>query len=433
MPAPAGTGLDRRTFLARSIGAALSVYGATRLPLALFEPGIAAAAAGPAERIFVSVFLPGGADPLSVLYPAGDPLYPKFRPQLGLAAADGTQLTDDPRLYWHPKLEPLATLHAEGKVTVIPAMGYTHPDQSHFTSRHYWEVGATNPSLQTGWLGRYLDRIGVDDNPLQGLSLDGVLQPALASARVPVATIEGPDQYTFWGPGVWGSVEQRMLETFARFGGQHDAAAEESAQIAAQSGRLRQQLLPFVAKDGKDGSAPAITSPVAYPKDESGFPQKLAGLAAMLARGLPLRCVAISAPGEYDTHSDQAASLSSALGVAAQSLLAFQRDLESRGLSDRVLVHVWSEFGRRGQENASGGTDHGAAGVGFLIGTKVGGTMIGEYPGLAHGLDADGNLKATSDFRGLYAAILEQWLGADPGDVIPGAHGFRRPKVVKSA
>ena len=120
----------------------------------------------------------------------------------------------------------------------------------------------------------------------------------------------------------------------------------------------------------------------------------------MLGAGLPLRCVALTAPGEYDTHSDQAARPRLGLQLTPDSLLAFQRDLEARGLADRVLVHVWSEFGRRAQENGDRGTDHGAAGVGFLIGSRVKGTMVGEFPGLETGLDADGNVIATADFRG---------------------------------
>jgi uncharacterized protein (DUF1501 family) len=149
----------------------------------------------------------------------------------------------------------------------------------------------------------------------------------------------------------------------------------------------------------------------------------------MLAAGLPLRCVALSAPGAYDTHDSQPGELAKGLKLTADSLFAFQRDLEARGLADRVLVHVWSEFGRRAQENASNGTDHGAAGAGFLIGTRASGTMIGEFPGLGS-LDRDGNLRATADFRGLYAALIEDWLGGDAAAVLPVA-SLPRPKVVK--
>ena len=141
----------------------------------------------------------------------------------------------------------------------------------------------------------------------------------------------------------------------------------------------------------------------------------------MLASGLPLHVVALTAPGHYDTHSNQAGDLAQGLQLTTDSLLAFQRDLETRGLADRVLVHVWSEFGRRAQENGDAGTDHGAAGVGFLIGSRAKGQMVGEFPGLQNGLDADGNVKATADFRGVYASLLEQWLGVDAGLVIPNA------------
>jgi uncharacterized protein (DUF1501 family) len=96
-----------------------------------------------------------------------------------------------------------------------------------------------------------------------------------------------------------------------------------------------------------------------------------------------------------------------------------------------VLVHVWSEFGRRGAENGSGGTDHGAAGVGFLVGTRAKGQMIGEFPDLKSGLDDDGNVKATADFRGVYASLLEQWLGMDAGAVIPDAGSFARAALLK--
>jgi uncharacterized protein (DUF1501 family) len=424
MPLPAGTGLDRRTFVAGALGLALSVYGLGKL--GLFEDGIAEAASGPAQPVFVSVFLPGGTDSLSVLYPALDPSYRKLRPKLALDAGAGPQFTEDDRLHWHPSLKPLATLHGEGKVSVLPAVGYTHPDQSHFTSRHFWEVGATNARLASGWMGRYLDRAGTRNNPLQGLSLDYQLQPSLASTRVPVASLASPDEYTFYAPGVWGEVENRMLEALAPLGARRsDPVLNQAAKAAKQSDRLRRQLAPFAA-----GSENGFGSPVKYPTFDDAFPRQLAGLAAMIGASLPLRCVAITAPGSYDTHSDQPQALAEGLDVTAQSLLAFQRDLEARGLADRVLTLVWSEFGRRAEENGSDGTDHGAAGTAFLIGTRVRGRMIGEFPGVAN-LDEDGNLRATSDFRGIYCSLLEQWLGSDAAAVIPGARSFRRTPLLR--
>ena len=422
MPLPAGTGLSRRHFLVGSLSAALAVYGGSRLGLRAFEEGIAAAASGPAAPILVSVFLEGGADGLSVLSPQGDPLYQKLRPQLALSG--GTALAEDDRLYWHPALGGLQQLYAEKKVTVLPAVGYTHADQSHFTSRHYWEVGATEVDLRTGWLGRYLDRVGKKDNPLQGLSLDDTLAPALATGKVPVASISGPDQYDFYSERVWGEVEQRMLEAIGLMGHQPaDAGLRTAGNVAVQVDRLRRQLIPFQSSNG-------YSSPVPYPQSDDPFPQRLAGLAAMLAAGLPLHCVALTAPGEYDTHAGEPTALTQGLQLTSDSLLAFQRDLEARGLANRVLVHVWSEFGRRAAENGDSGTDHGAAGVGFLLGTRVAGEMVGEFPGLQKGLDGDGNVSATSDYRGVYSALLEQWFGVDAGAVIPKAASFSRPKLV---
>ena len=422
MPTPAGTGMSRRAFVAKSLGLALSVYGVGKL--SLFDEGIAAAASTPNAPVLVTVFLQGGADALSLLYPEGDPLYRRLRPHLALSG--GQAFAEDDRLRWHPALSPIAQLHAEGKVSVLPAVGYDHPDQSHFTSRHFWEVGATDTRLLTGWLGRYLDIAGTPDNPLQGLSMTGSLQPTLATAKVPVAAIDGPDEYDFWVPGVWGEVESRMLDAIGGLGGVRsgDSAFHTVANVTAQADRLRRQLQPFAA----DG---AIKPPVAYPAGDDDFPKRLEGLAAMVAAGLPLRCVALEATGEYDTHAGQAASLTPALSTTAASLLAFQRDLEARGVADRVLTLVWTEFGRRAKENGSGGTDHGAAGTGFVIGSRAAGRQVGEFPGLANGLDEDGNLRATADFRGVYASLLEQWLGFDAERVLPGAARFTRPQLVR--
>jgi uncharacterized protein (DUF1501 family) len=427
MPLPAGTGLDRRAFLARSAGVALAVYGSSKLGLRALDEGIAEAAAAPSRPVLLSVFLPGGADSLAVLYPAGDSQYRKLRPKLALSDSAGPKFSQDDRLHWHPSLTPFATLHAEGKVAVAPAIGYTHPDQSHFTSRHFWEVGATDANLRTGWMGRYLDIEGSADNPLQGLSLDDTLQPPMASAKVPVAALASADDYSFWAPGVWGEVEERMLAAIGSLGrrGPSGVNLRKAAAVASQADRLRRQLVPFAAL----GEQPNFGSSIAYPNED--FAKRLAGLAAMLAVGLPLRCVALNAPGEYDTHSNQPDDLAEGLKITADSLLAFQRDLEARGIADRVVTLVWSEFGRRAEENGSAGTDHGAGGAAFLIGSRVRGGLIGEFPGLgANGLDGDGNLRATADFRGVYSALLEQWLGLEPERVIPNARSFARPALI---
>lgn len=426
MPLPAGTGLTRRNFVTQSLGLAVAVYGGGQLLGEALDDGIAMAADAPPGRVLVSVFLDGGADSLSILFPAHDGAYYKARPRLGILPT-GNVFGEDSRLQWHPSAAPLSTLHKEGKLTVMPAVGYGDGNQSHFTSRHFYEVGSTRIDVRTGWLGRYLDRVGTEDNPLQGLSLEGRLQPALATRKVPVASIDGPDRYNLPAMGVSNALEPKMIEALTALGAPHakstDPALRMVGDVILQARRLHGRLVPF--------SSAAIGSPVAYPTSErEQFPRRLAGLAAMLAAGLPIRCVALRAPGMYDTHADQAQVFSDGLKLTSETLLAFQRDLEARGLADRVLVHVWSEFGRRVQENASLGTDHGAAGIGFLLGTRASGRMVGEFPGV-RSLDARGNLRPTSDFRGLYAALVEQWLNDDPAVIVPEARGLPRPRVVK--
>src|ERR1019366_8585516 len=204
------------------------------------EEGIPRPAAAPAQPVLVSVYLQGGIDSMSVLYPVGDPLYTKYRPVLALPEGAGPAFTEDPRLHWHPMATPLAQLHAEGKLSVLPAVGYTDPDQSHFTSRHFWEVGAT--------------------------------QAALATARMPVATIDTPSSYSFYARGVWGPPQTIMYDYFDALGQlgarSGDQAMAQSGQAALMSSTLRRQLLPF--QPSSEGGAPAL--PAGYPSGSDRFP-----------------------------------------------------------------------------------------------------------------------------------------------------------------
>ena len=425
MPTPAGTGMTRRNLMLRGAGMSLAVYGASHLGLRALEEGVAAASPPPSAPILVSVFMPGGLDAMSMLAPVGYSGYGVLRPTLGLTPGSGATFAEDSNLMWHPKAAPLATLHGEGKVSVIPAIGYDHPDQSHFTSRHYWEVGELDASVRVGWLGRYLDAVGAPDNPLQGLSLDGTLSPTLATANVAVAAAASPTDYNLWADGVWSPIDATMTDSLGRLGrlAAPDAAMGQARRAAANTQSVASSL----------HGLGTITAPagVSYPTG-SDFAAALSNLSGMIAAGLPLRCVTVDAPGAFDTHSGQAGTLPSLIDVTTRSLLAFQRDLEARGLADRVLVLLWSEFGRRPEENGSG-TDHGAAGSAFVIGSRAKGQMVGHFPGLASGtgLDGDGNLMATADFRSVYCSLLEQWMSFDSSQVIPGAASFARPVLVR--
>jgi uncharacterized protein (DUF1501 family) len=420
MPVPAGTGLSRRSFMLRAGLGMMSVYGASKLGFADLQSGIARAQ-GAADPIIVSVFMDGGMDSLSVLAPVTDSVYNTLRGDLRLTEGQGPEFAEDDSLMWHPRAAALDTLHRAGKLSVLPAVGYTDPDQSHFTSRHYWEVGELDPNERTGWLGRLIDVIGTDDNPIQGLSLDGWLIPSLATASKPVAAIDGSN-YDLWAPGVWEPVDQIMFEHIQAMGHSGGTSLDPGRKVA---GRTADQSIELRATLGNFGE---VTVPPVYPDDDHWFCQNMSALSAMIDADLPIRCVSVSAPGSYDTHDNQAGTFGDDIGITFDTLAAFQADLEARGLADRVITLVYSEFGRRPEQNATG-TDHGAAGAAFVMGTKVQGEMVGEWPGLGT-LDEDDNVVHTSDFRALYCSIVEQWFDVDATQIIPGASGFARPQII---
>jgi uncharacterized protein (DUF1501 family) len=323
-------------------------------------------------------------------------------------------------------------------VLVFPGIGYTGEDMSHFTSRHYWEVGATDASLNTGWLGRYLDIAGNASNPFQGLSLDGQMNPTIATARNPVAAIDQPNNFAVWVNGLWGDAAEWTLEAASTLGDKQrhwrDAAIRQVAAAASEVGVVRRTLKPW---SHQSDSSSAATNPgsvygssVTYPQSaDDDLPARLAGLAAMISAGVPLRCVALTTGAQFDTHSSQETTFDAGVKLVSDSLAAFQADLQARGVDNRVLVQVWSEFGRRAQENGSDGTDHGAAGASLLIGSRVNGGVIGEFPALDR-LDANGNQVVNIDFRAVYASLLEQWFDHEAAPVIPGAARFPRYQLL---
>jgi uncharacterized protein (DUF1501 family) len=433
MPEPAGTGLTRRSVMLRSLGLGMAVYGAG----AVQSPEHVEAAINDAlgqHKVVVSVFMDGGWDSLSVLAPFGtdhrnEARLAAIRPGLS-GAIDRTLATPfaaDPSLSWHPAAAGLRDLWNDPNVgvAVAPAVGYSTPNYSHFTSRHFWEVGALDVNGTTGWMGRYLDRVGRSDVPIQGITMGGSLSPTLATGNVPVAAVYDIDSYRY-----------------AYSGGGGRVAAAATAQLRAMAGkpsgdpwRDQSRMVTGSSFQLVDDMASAKTTPlptVAYPTESSYFVDSLKDTARLLATrvggsALPVRCVALRGHGGYDTHSNEDPDFSANLTITTQAIKAFWADLAARGEDDRVVMLVWSEFGRRPVENDSGGCDHGAAGNAFVIGKRVRQGLIGEFPGLAEygsvgaGLMRDGNLRQTSDFRGIYSSILEQWLDTDAAAIIPGA------------
>jgi uncharacterized protein (DUF1501 family) len=420
-------GLTRRQVLAWGAGGGLSLYLSQAMPIQrVLELAEAEAAAAPNAPVLVSVFLPGGLDLLDTLVPLhAYGRYADLRPKLKV---QGVPLGST-GLGLNPSMTQgigggIKGLFDRGKVGFLPGIDYSNPDLSHFHSRHFWETGLITDRDTPGWLGRWLDRSGSRDNPLQGVSMGYGLSPVMRSGRAPVAAVSSPGDAGFWIRDVWGEAYDAAMKTYGRLGhgGGNEAlgAAREAARLAKQ---VADRLEPYAEHDGHD----PLASSVPYP-DNSDFGQRLRYLAAMISKPLGIRVAHVEAQGDFDTHDNQS-ELTEILADVSQCLAAFQADLEARGVADRTLTFVWSEFGRRPEENESG-TDHGAAGHAFVLGTRARGQMIGEFPGLDQ-LDVDDNLRNTSDFRGLYCGLIEQWFGLDAGAVIPSSGSFARPALLK--
>ena len=368
-----------------ALGLALAVYGGSALRPRAFEEGIAArgGAAGPQTR--ARLRLPRRRRRLALdALPGEDPLYRKLRPRLALPASAGVPFAEDDRLRWHPSLAPLATLHGEGKVTVHARRRLHRPRTSRTSPRATSGRSArSTSSSRTGWLGRYLDRVGSPDNPLQGLSLDWRLQPALATAKMPVASIDGPDRYDFWTRGVWGDVETRMLDAIGALGALPDARRRRRSSRRRRRARRPRSCAGSCSRSAPKDDKPGLREPGRLPgrattvpaparrsrRDARRRPAAALRRADRARRLRHARRPAAGARRRAEAHGRLACSRSSATSRRAASPTACS---STSGRSSAAAR----------EENGSSGTDHGAAGAGFLIGTRASGTMIGEFPGL---------------------------------------------------
>jgi uncharacterized protein (DUF1501 family) len=428
--------ISRRTLLQAGLGATIALYGARALPLGrAFEAAEASAAVAPDAPVLVNVFVPGGLDLLDTLVPSGAyGRYADLRPALKVAAPLDLAGTG---FGLHPAMGQglnggLKGLFDRGRLGFIPGIDYANPDLSHFNSRHFWETGVISLKPAPGWLARWTDRHGGPDNPFQALSMDAGLSPLLRGTRSPVAAVQSPADAQSWVPGVWGEWQDRMMEHYAAIAARRPGAPGPAAVFAAarQSQFVARTLKPYVKHDDVDPLAP----PVPYPGGENGegtngFAENLRYLAAMLSLPLGIRVATVDAPGDFDTHDGQADTLNRDLGQVSAGLSAFQADLDARGIADRVLTLVWTEFGRRPQENSSAGTDHGAGGIAWVMGARARGGLLTPYPDL-NGFDDEDNLRVTVDFRAIYASLLEQWLGTGADEVLPDAGRVGRVALV---
>ncbi len=416
-------GMTRRDLLERGIGLWV---GATALGAlstrSVLEAASAQAQAAPDATILVSLYLDGGNDGLNTLVPLADPLYRTYRSRLGIAPETTLALPGVPEFGWHPSLAGLKALYDQGKVAVMPSVDFANPDQSHFNSVAYWRRGIVGPSFETtGWLGRTLDAVGTTDNPLQGISVSWSPDPVLQSRRAATATVFDPSSFDFHIQGVWGGDGFVRAYREASRGATGSPALAAARRSYANAFTVRDRLAPLKVTDEN----PLPPTPLAYPDSRLG--DGLRNLARMLGAGFGTRIAALSIGG-FDTHDTQATDHADLLTDLGDSLNAWQADLTARGLSHRVLTLVWSEFGRRPEDNESQGTDHGAGGLVMLVGDRANGGIRTEWPGLGR-LDEDDNLLVTTEFRTVYASLLEQWLGVEAGRVLPRIDGLRIPLV----
>jgi uncharacterized protein (DUF1501 family) len=293
------------------------------------------------------------------------------------------------------------------------------PDLSHFHSRAFWQAGELDPDPATGWLGRWVDQNGAADNPLQAVSAGWSLDGSLKSATNPVAVLSSVEDAQFSMNNVW-SDPQLMVDTLAGLSVRSAANAAMEAADNAVGGAVN------VAS-----RLSALTQPTLPPSGlgygTTSFDQRMSNLAWMLGSGLGMRVACVSYDDGWDFHDSQVSRQAQNLSRMSTTLAAFQADLEQRGLADRVITLVWSEFGRRVEDNDSGGggTDHGAGGLALVIGTHAKGGLAAEFPGISDAdLDQWGNLKVPTDYRQIYTNLLGDWMGTDPADVIPNAGSY---------
>lgn len=421
--------LTRRRFLRTSVlGAALS----WTVPLFVertFSTLNAAAAesasslqvpTGRDHPILVVLQLAGGNDGLNTLIPYEDDAYYRARPTLGIPKTQVLPLGD--RIGLHPALAPLADLYHEGALAVLQGVGYPNPNRSHFRSTEIWQTASdANRVLTKGWIGRYFDNCCSGGDPTVGVSL-GQQLPQAFNAQQPVGmAIERPDHLGL--PKVGDAYERAAFEQLNGLDHEHDAVSA-GASIASLNGALHSNLSPLdylqrVALDAQVG-ADRISAILKRTKDEANYPntqlgRSLSSIARLIAGGLTTRVYYLS-HGGFDTHNNQGEAHRRLLGELAGATAAFCHDLRSKGLLDRVTLMTFSEFGRRVAENASRGTDHGTAAPLFVMGGAVRPGLYGRQPSLEQ-LDA-GDLVFNTDFRSVYATILERGMQAPARKVL---------------
>jgi len=407
----------RRDLLGR--GAVLVAAGLTapsfiaRTAMALNQqPGQTDTPANKAKNILVAVQLSGGNDGLNTLIPFGDPGYYQFRSSLAIPTSDVLTLTDSVGL--HPKLTGLKSLYDQGLVAAVQGVGYPNPNRSHFRSMDIWHTARPDIIERSGWLGRYLDACQCgQDQSLPAVSVGDQLNSMFYADHTLVPTVASIGGFSLQTESGDRNSRQIQIQTLRNI-------YQQAGNWPAHEVLMRQTALK--ALDGADqlaAAAGAYHSPVSYPA-ANPLATQLQMVAQIIAGDLGTRVFSVQLGG-FDTHATQFDQQANLLGQLGDALALFQRDLAAIGKQDNVVMVTFSEFGRRVAQNGSNGTDHGTAEPMFVIGTSVVPGLYGSYPQLED-LDGNGDLKFSTDFRNVYAAILRDHLGVDPAPVLAGTY-----------
>ncbi len=407
--------LRRRDFLRAGLvfgaGASGLAAGYAAVPDAFARAVYAAKASGVTnDRVLVMIQLAGGNDGLRTVVPMTDPKLHDLRPKLA-AMSVGAALPITQDLGLNQNLKGVKSLWDQGKVAIVQGVGYPNPTFSHFESIRIWETGDPTRRQVDGWLGRTLaqsyDSFG---HPLTGCACGTTDVPgALRDLQATLTVINNQKAFGFSGGEVEAAVGALYEGTPGIYGALFDTAMATARESIAT---LRTSQSSYQPKASYSDAERLVYSS----KNQLAAALQLASELIVTGTGVKLLHVTL---GGFDTHYTELNRHDDLMGYLDGAVGSFYQDLSAHGMADRVLVATWSEFGRRPRENASAGTDHGAAAPLILIGDPVKGGIYGQAPSLT-ALDGTGNLKYQVDFRSVYQEILGGHLGADPKEILGG-------------
>ena len=372
-------------------------------------------------HILVVLQLAGGNDGLNTVIPFGDDDYRRARPTLALRENQVLKLGSKEKVGLHPALAGLAKSYEEGYLSVVQGVGYPNPNRSHFRSTEIWATATdAEKASTTGWIGRYFDNACSGCDAAVGITL-GSQTPQAFAAKTPKGVLYEARGAKRRRLGADGEPESDGSMTMGMDNdGDEGPAGGSIGDIAGSSGKI--DALDFLERTEMDVQVTKKEIAAASSRGKNGAPypgswlaSQFALISRLIAGGLKTRIYYVS-QGGYDTHTGQAIAHERLLREMSDAVAAFLADLKAQGNLDRVTLMTFSEFGRRVKENASGGTDHGAAAPLFLAGGGVTAGLLGEMPSLATRDLDDGDVKFNVDFRSVYATVLEKHLGvkSDP-------------------